>query len=177
MTSAIERFWTSVNYRHEEFDLVHESERHHVHVAHESPGESPTGEFDRYIGGPITAVWATRRLRKNGPYVLFRSNPAAPHDIKAAQADAAIGKFLAPRMWTVLPAIGLGFVIGSSTDILSGILGGTSSSLRGLALVPVAMAIWFACYLLGSIIRTKRFHARQMPRLRELVDAACQPPA
>jgi hypothetical protein len=172
---AVRQFWTSVNYRHEEFDLVHDAERHHVHIAHESPGMSDAGEFNAYAGRPITAVWVTRRFRNKGPYILFRSNPAAPHDIHAAQADAAVAKFLSPRMWTVFPAIGLGFVIGSSTDILSGILGGTSGNLRGLALAPVAVAIWFVCFLVGSAIRTKRFQTREMPRLRALVDGASQP--
>lgn len=174
---TVRQYTTTVNYRHEEFDLVHEAERHHVHIAHESPGLSDAGEFNRYVGEPVTAVWVTRRFRNRGPYVLFRANPAGPYDIRAAQADAAIAKFLSPRLWTVFPAMGLGFVIGSSTDILSGILGGTSGNLRGLALTPVAVAIWLVCLLVGSGIRTKRFETREMPRLRALVDEASQPPA
>lgn len=172
----VRQYWTSVTYRHEEFDLVHQVERHHVHVAHESQSPSKAGEFDGHIGKPITAVWATRRLRKNGPYVLFRSDPASPADIEAVQAAAAIARFLRPKLWTVVPAMGLGFVIGSSTDVLSGVLGGTSGSLRGLALVPPAVVIWIACVFAGTAIRTRRFHAREMPRLRALVDAASAPP-
>jgi hypothetical protein len=174
---TVRRFWTTVTYRHEEFDLTHEAERHHVHIAHEASGLPGAGEFNSYAGKPITAVWVTRRLRKNGPYILFRGNPAAPHDIKAEQADAAIARFLSPRLWTVFPAMGLGFVIGSSTDILSGILGGTSGNLRGLLFTPVAVAIWMLCLFTGSAIRTRRFQAREMPRLRVLVDKASQPPA
>ena len=94
----------------------------------------------------------------------------------ATLAGRAIARFIAPRLWTVFPAMGLGFVIGSSTDILSGILANTSGNLRGLALTPAAAAIWLVCFIAGSAIRTKRFHAREMPRLRELVDQASQPP-
>ena len=87
--------------RHEEFDLVHDAERHHVHTSHPTMALSDVGEFSGYVDKSITAVWATKRLRRTGPYVLFRTLHSGT-DIPADIAERNIGKLLAPRMWTVL---------------------------------------------------------------------------
>ncbi len=169
----VREFWTSHTYRHEEFELVRGSERHQVHTSHTVVEPATGGEFDGYIGHTVTAVWAVRRGRAQGRYILFRM-PGAGQDLGVAVASASMSWFLAPRMWTFWPWVALAFVIGSSTDILNGVLSLTSPNLRGGILAALSIAGWWAVYFAVSIVRDRRFEARELPRLRALVDNAPQ---
>lgn len=160
------RFWTSTTYRHEEFDLVHDGGRHHVHTSHMSRHEGG-GEFDRQIGRPLTAVWATRRWRRTGRFVLFRE-PGADGDVRASGAAHDLSRLLAPRSWTVLPAVNLGFVVGGSTDMLLGPMVG--SLLRGLMGGVAALVCWLVVYFAVWVVRERRFDRHELPKLRALVD-------
>ncbi len=168
---SVREFWTSSTVRHEEFDLVDGGDRHHVHASHPTHDMVVGGEFDRYVGRQLAAVWATPRWRKKGRYVLFRE-PGGIVDTQASVASHNLSRFLAPRMWSVWPAIGLAFMIGSSTDVLAGPLGGTSSGLRGTALTCMVVPLWLAVYFAVWVLRDRRFNARFLPRLREFADAA-----
>ncbi len=161
------RFWTSTTYRHEEFDLVHDAGRHHVHTSHPSIYVKGGGEFERQIGRPLTAVWATRRWRRTGRYVLFRE-PGAEGDVRASGAAHDLSRFLSPRAWTVLPAMTLGFVVGSSTDMLVGPMVG--SLVRGLAGAVVALVCWVVICFAVWAVRERRFDRNELPKLRALVD-------
>jgi hypothetical protein len=164
-TGDVSQFWTSHTYMHEEFDLVAASGSHHVHTVHETSGNEVTGEFDRYIGRTITAMWATRRWRKTGRYVMFRE-PGSMVDITAAEVDKNISKLLAPRGWTILPFMGLAFVIGSSTDLLPSSM---SSSFRGVLVAAMSAFLWLAIFLSIAVIRGRRFNKHETPKLRALI--------
>jgi hypothetical protein len=168
---GIREFWTSSTIRHEEFDLVDGADRHHVHTSHATHDMVKGGEFDRYIGQQLGAVWATPRWRKQGRYILFRQ-PEGIVDAQASVATLNLSRLLAPRVWSIWPAMGLAFMIGSSTDILAGPLGGTSSGLRGIALTCMAVPLWLVVYFTILVLRDRRFSARFLPRLREFADAA-----
>jgi len=167
----VSRYWTTDTYRHEEFDLVHEGERHHVHTSHATFAGSTMTEFEREPGRMLTAVWATPRFRKAGRYIMFREPGSGP-DLRVAVASSSISRIIAPRGWTVLPAMGLGFVIGSSIDAVGSWMQVSSPTFRGFGVAIVAAAIWVGLYVLVSTAREKRFEAREVPRLREVVEAA-----
>jgi hypothetical protein len=163
------QFWTVTTIRHEEFDLVDASGASYpVHTTHAAFEGNTMGEFDRHVNRPLTAVWATRRFRKQGRYILFHE-PGSQSDVQVAATNSNLSKLLAPRGWTVLPAMGLGFVIGSSTDLLGGHM--VSGSLRGLGVAVLTAFAWLAVYFAIGAVRRGRFDRREIPRLRAIIDA------
>ncbi len=120
----------------------------HVHTQHIADAPPGQGEF---VG------------------VLFRRASVA--DVPAAAATQTVSSLLSPRLWTVLPAMGLGFTIGSSTNVLDELLALTSPSLRrGVGLVLV-IPVWEVIVLALSIGRDRRFAANELPKLRAAMDA------
>ncbi|MEQ1729388.1 MAG: ABC transporter ATP-binding protein [Vicinamibacterales bacterium] len=57
---------------------------------------------------------------------------------------------LSPRLWTILPAMGLGFVIGSSTNLLDDVLALTGPNLRGMVGLVAAIPPWAGALLARS---------------------------
>jgi len=165
-------YTTSVTIRHEEFDLVTDDSRIHVHTQHVTFAPPGSGEFVELIGKPLSAAWLTRRWRKQRPFVLFRR--AGSVDVPAVITNRAMAGLLSPRLWTILPAMGLGFVIGSSTNLLDDVLALTSPNLRGMVGLVAAIPLWAVTLLAVSVVRDRRFAANELPKLRAAIDATPQ---
>jgi hypothetical protein len=166
--SVLSRYSISSTVRTEEFDLVAPDSTHHVHTAHVHVG-SPHGEFDATVGKPLTAMWATRRWRNKGRYVLFRQ-PGIGVDVPVANAESSLASLLSPRGWSIFPAMLLGWTVGNSTDLLGGpMVGGL---LRGAGVGLIAAVVWLVVYFAIDSRRRSRFGARELPKLRALVDGA-----
>lgn len=166
------RFTTSETIRHEEFDLVSGSSSVRVHTAHLTIAPAGVGEFAHLVGQPLTAAWVKRRWRTQRRFVLFRHPGGA--DVPAAAARQTISSLLSPRLWTVLPAMGLGFVIGSSTNVLDDVLALTSPNLRGMVGLVLAIPMWAVVPIAVSVVRDRRFSSRELPKLRAATDAMPQ---
>lgn len=163
----ISRYWTSSTIRHEHFDLVGSQETRAVHTWHATDGVSSSGEFTAVVGQTLTAVWAARRFRKGGKYVLFR-RPGGT-SVKVAGAAVALGRLISPRAWTVFPAMLLAFTIVSSTDLLGGHM--VSAWWRGVAAAVLAVPVWLAVYLAIDWVRQRRFDRVELPKMEAMVDA------
>jgi len=133
----------------------------------EQDGLRTGGEFTAVAGQTLTAVWATRRFRKSGKYVLFR--PPGGASVNVAGATVGLGRLLSPRAWTVCPAMLLAFTIVSSTDLLGGHM--VSAWWRGLAAAILAVPVWFAVYLAIDWMRQRRFDRVELPKMEAMVDA------
>ena len=62
----------------------------------------------------------------------------------------------------------LGYVVGSSTDMLVGPMVG--SLVRGLAGAVVALVCWVVICFAVWAVRERRFDRNELPKLRALVD-------
>ena len=165
--SLLAQYTTTFTLRHEEFDLVGSEGTRAVHTWHQTDGLRTGGEFTAVAGQTLTAVWATRRFRKSGTYVLFR--PPGGASVKVAGAKVGLGRLLSPRAWTVFPAMLLAFTIVSSTDLLGGHM--VSAWWRGLAGAILAVPVWFAVYLAIDWMRQRRFDRVELPKMEAMVDA------
>jgi hypothetical protein len=142
----------------EEFILVNESGTHYVELV------------DAFIylenGRTVTAFWGIRRRKEIGDYFLFLDhtmNRRRKHHIM-------LPKMLAPRKYLILPAAAFGFLIGSSSDLLSNWLPQTNGMLRGLVAGFIAGVGAFVAIVAVSHWRAKRFVREDATRLLKLVE-------
>ena len=136
----------------------------YVDVTKKHPETHGAGSFAAHVGHRTTAVWATRRGRKTGYYIAFR-DWAASRDIDHPATGVALRTILGARWWSLLPALGLGLVIGSATDVLAGLLPGLSGRGHGLIMALLVAVLWGILLARFSAGRQARFAERELPRL------------
>lgn len=166
----VERSATTSTERHEEFDLVHASGRHHVHTTFRTAGEDVPHEIEPWVGRPLTVVHARRWWPGSSRHIMFFDPGQNAHiDVRSAHGNCR--RLCAPRLWTLLPAIGLGYAVGSSTGMGLGPM--VSGHLRGAAGAVLGIACWVALFIVVYELRKRRFYRDVMPRLEAL---ATSPP-
>lgn len=175
---GVRRWTTNESVMTEHFDLDGPQGTGNVQIAHLVPPFPRTAEQHADLvsqsllgslqGQPLSMLLVTRRWRRRGTTVMFR-RPGGEY-VATALTDPVVDRLVSVRAWTFWPAAMLGFVIAASTGVLSGVLGGTSPNLRGMFGFFIAGLLWFGLFAMASHIRGKRFTARQLPRLRELLD-------
>lgn len=170
-TGEVKRSMSTTALRTEDFDLVDATGRHHVTFTHSADPDSNVTYFGPHVGQTITAVWGTRRWRKSAPYLVFflagNEAPVGPRD-----GCGHLRRMLAPRAWSVLPAMGLGFLLGSSTDSLGELIPVDSALFRGFAVALLAFVLWLVVYFAIDFVRQRRFHKTEMPKIYALVHSA-----
>lgn len=164
---TVKRTVTSTTRRTEEFDLVGEGgTRHHVTAeyyvgARETPYYGPAGS-------PLTAVWRHGRWRKTTPYLTF-FQPDPPVAIRDPASAARLQRLLSPYRWTLLPAMGFGFLIGSVTDSLGPLIPVDASNFRGFAIALLVVPPWLILHMLIGSARERRFVRVELPRLHAIL--------
>jgi hypothetical protein len=149
-------------YVHESFTLVGARGRHEVHVV-DAAVQIPDGQL-------ATAVWATRRFRKQGgDYVLFFDRTSGI----TKPVEYGIGKTLAVRMWIMLPLLAGAFVIGGMglPVIFPSVFHNMNDLLVGLLAVFVMWIV--ALVWIGRVViprRTHRFVKRDAPRVLAAIE-------
>jgi hypothetical protein len=152
------RYYWSHTYVHESFSLVGPS-THHVHVT--------DLEINIPEGHLATAVWATRRSRKGGDYVLFfdRTEP------RTKPITYAIGKMLKVKLWILFPVFSIALIIGAGLAVATTIFAGMSPTMASLLSIFVS---WIATIgwinLLVIPRRTRRFEKNDVPRIVALIE-------
>ena len=159
---------TTTTWRTEDFDIDHAGGQRHVTVSYHPSHEHPPTGYGALTGQPITAVWSDGRWRRSTSYLAFFS-PSLPTAISDPATAATLDRLLSPLRWTVLPAMGLGFVIGSATDSLGSLIPFDAANFRGFTVAVLAVVPWLIVHLAIGLVRRRRFANVEMPRLHALV--------
>jgi hypothetical protein len=167
-SGAITEVMTTTALRTEEFDLVQPDGQHHVTFTYGADANSNMTHFGEHAGTTITAVWGIRRWRKTGPYLVFYL-PGLEPPIGPRYGTGSLQRILSPRVWSILPTMGLGFLLGSSTDFLGDLIPIDGSLFRGLAVALLALVPWLIAYFAIDVLRQRRFHKNELPKIYGLV--------
>ncbi len=150
------RVWSrtsqSSSSHHEAFDLVTANGSLPVHV---------TGaELRAANGDSISGLIASRRLRKEGEWVLFRNHTRAE---RATIIDDALGGILSMRGWIFVPLLVLAWQLGSSTYLLRDKM--VAPVVGGFLMALLSLPLWMIVYALVNGWRIRRFARRDVPKL------------
>jgi hypothetical protein len=152
----------SRTYFHETFTLAGSRGEHHVHVtdAHVAPT----------VGHVFTAVWAVRRFRKGGHYVLFfdRTQPAT----KAL--ETTIRWLLSLRLVMFIPVIGL-TILGALAAIAVLQPSGSNEPAILFMSIIAAMIVAALLFVQTNKRRGRRFIKNDAPRILAAIEKA-EPP-
>ena len=116
----------------------------------------------------VIADISGRDAMESTSYLAFFS-PSLPTAISDPATAATLDRLLSPLRWTVLPAMGLGFVIGSATDSLGSLIPFDAANFRGFTVAVLAVVPWLVVHLAIGLVRRRRFANVEMPRLHALV--------
>lgn len=156
---------SSTTYVHDQFFIVHPN------------GEKPFQVVDFNLAvredHRLSVVWAIRKGRDWGPYVMFRNHTTNERIV----ADKVLRGMLRPRIWP-LPVL----VVGVWAIGLYSALAVPNLSESDIAVaVPIAMTVtalgilcWTVAFLIVLFGRVRRFKRRELSQLSETLDARAQ---
>lgn len=151
---------SSSSVEHESFTLVSDGRSHDVRIA------GAKAYVDN--GSLVSAVWAIRRRRKKGGYVLFLDRTTQ----RARPFRYVLQRMLQPTTWLMLPVLLFAFIVSSSTDLWLELLPRTNGTLRGFLGVMTAWVVMLGIRGVTGRIRAARFVRRDAARLQAAIDAA-----
>jgi hypothetical protein len=145
-------------------------------IAHQN-GETPFQLVDFNLplrdGHRFSAVWAIRKGRERGPYIMFRNHTTNQRIV----VDKVLRGMLRPRIWPLLALLVAVWAIGLQSLLA---LMNFSQSEIGLA-IPIAIGVtiwgilgWSIALLIVSSRRVRRFKQRELSQISDALEASAQ---
>jgi hypothetical protein len=151
-------------YFHETFTLTSSRSQHHVHVS--------DAKIYPTIGHVFTAVWAIRRWRKAGHYVLFFDRTSA----KTQAIEITVRWLLSLRLVMFIPVLALAALGGwAATLLLEPAPNDEPAVLFGTIIVTMIVAAFL--FVRTNKRRGRRFIERDAPRVLAAIEKAEPPDA
>ncbi len=125
-------------------------------------------------GHRLSAVWAIRKGRERGPYIMFRNHTTNERIV----VDKVLRRMLRPRIWPLLVLVVGVWAIGlySALPFIMKFSESDIALVMPLAMTLTAFGIlcWTVAFLIVMFGRVRRFKRRELSQMSETLDAKAQ---